>query len=539
MKARPLSWRLSLPVLLLLGSPALAADYYVDASGGSDAHTGTSWTDAWKTISHAMAMIPSGPNDVHIAAGVYDEAMGETFPIAIRSELNYVAEGGQAIVDGAGTSGSLFRYLWSVSDVSFQGLWLRNAGFGIALPGARNGSLSLTDVVISDMTVSGIHIQAYFDGIDHMWFDVDVTRTRIFDCSEGIWIEALCRDIDLYDCGIQLTCTDSEIYQNVHGLVTWTDPEWHYGNADARLEISGCRIHDNVRGVGQYNAATPVTVESTVFDSNGVGFLGSGSAAELTNCTIVSSTNEGVVGTTAATVGLRNCIVYGNGDDLSGSVSAAYCDIGDGDYAGTNGNISADPLFLDAANGDYRLLLSSPCVDAGDPTLGPDCDGTVADMGAFPLAFCPPEFCYGDGTGAACPCGNTGLPGHGCDNAQGTGGVRLEAIHFTPDSQGGGSVQLIGTGFNPPAFPAAIVIRSPEREGAPVFLGDGLRCVSTTSLTRMAARLAAGGSSSHSVGHGVGPGSFNYQLWYRNQPIRYCDPVAAFNTSNGLTLTWP
>ena len=40
-------------------------------------------------------------------------------------------------------------------------------------------------------------------------------------------------------------------------------------------------------------------------------------------------------------------------------------------------------------------------------------------------------------------------------------------------------------------------------------------------------------------GHGAGAGTFHYQIWFRNQPIGFCDPVAAFNLSNGLTLTWP
>lgn len=57
-------------------------------------------------------------------------------------------------------------------------------------------------------------------------------------------------------------------------------------------------------------------------------------------------------------------------------------------FTGQLGNISEDPLFVDAAQGDYRLQEASLCIDAGDPTFEPnmlwvDMDGNPRVSGAF------------------------------------------------------------------------------------------------------------------------------------------------------------
>lgn len=93
------------------------------------------------------------------------------------------------------------------------------------------------------------------------------------------------------------------------------------------------------------------------------------------------------------TLAITNSIVYFNtnqhlGDCPSGSECITYSDV-EGWTGGGTGNIDADPLFVDAASGDYHLSVWSPCRDKGTPTGAPtgDIEGTprdaVPDMGAY------------------------------------------------------------------------------------------------------------------------------------------------------------
>lgn len=64
-------------------------------------------------------------------------------------------------------------------------------------------------------------------------------------------------------------------------------------------------------------------------------------------------------------------------------VGSAACGL-DTDPVGVDGNFSGDPLFVDAAGGDWSLAAGSPCVDAGPPDNGyEDVDGTRNDVGAY------------------------------------------------------------------------------------------------------------------------------------------------------------
>ncbi len=73
----------------------------------------------------------------------------------------------------------------------------------------------------------------------------------------------------------------------------------------------------------------------------------------------------------------------GGGAQIGGSANCTttYSDIGSDAKAGT-GNISADPLFVSSAQGNFHIMAGSPAWDAADPSasLATDIDGGGATL---------------------------------------------------------------------------------------------------------------------------------------------------------------
>ncbi|MBL8862132.1 MAG: hypothetical protein JNK02_08975 [Planctomycetes bacterium] len=150
-------------------------------------------------------------------------------------------------------------------------------------------------------------------------------------------------------------------------------------------------------------------------------------------------------------------------------------------------------------------------------------------------------YCYGDGTGNACPCGNVGTAGKGCANSIFASGARLE-------TQGAASIAndtlaLVGTRM--PNSSALYFQGTTTAGGGPgVVFGDGLRCVGgsvirlgTKSNVAGLSRYPAPGDQPVSVrGQNAAGNVRYYQVWYRNAAA-FCTPDT-FNLSNGVELTW-
>jgi len=156
----------------------------------------------------------------------------------------------------------------------------------------------------------------------------------------------------------------------------------------------------NGGGIACENSSSPtishnIITGNTATDGGGIA-CHDNSAPAITNNTITSNTGGGVYCDSSSPV-ITNSIVWGNGGGITGgSPTATYCDV-EGGYPGLC-NIDADPLFADAANGDYHPKsafgrwhsgigmfviddATSPCIDGGESEEDEDRENETAPYG--------------------------------------------------------------------------------------------------------------------------------------------------------------
>jgi Tol biopolymer transport system component len=236
--------------------------------------------------------------------------------------------------------------------------------------------------------------------------------------------------------------------------------------------------------------------------------------------------------------------------DTNGFQDDILCDLVTGrttlvsvDSGGVQGNNQSSSLSM-SADGRFVAFYSLASNLVPEDTNGRS-DIFLRDRGAA-SAFVP--FCSGDGSGAACPCGNAGAAGRGCENSAGTGGAQLSASGVA--SHSADTVQLTSSGERATAF--SIFLQG--RAGiAPVHFGDGLRCAGEM-LLRMYVKSAVGGvvtapeagdpsllERSARAGDPVPLGWTRvYQVYYRDPSPSFCpSPAGAtFNASNAIAIAW-
>ncbi len=170
-------------------------------------------------------------------------------------------------------------------------------------------------------------------------------------------------------------------------------------------------------------------------------------------------------------------------------------------------------------------------------------DVFVHDRGTSPIAFC-----FGDGSGASCPCGNSGAANRGCDNSAASGGAQVSASGNA--SLSGDTLVLTSSGELPTAVS---VLLQGSASLAPANFGDGLRCTGGV-LKRLYVHGASSGSvafpqagdasisvRSAALGDTPAAGATRYyQAYYRDPVLGFCPSPQgnSWNVSSGLAVVW-
>lgn len=142
-----------------------------------------------------------------------------------------------------------------------------------------------------------------------------------------------------------------------------------------KATIANNIIVDNAAYYGGGLAYCDGLIQGNVVCSNIASSRGGGMYAcngTIRNNTVVgNSADSNSGGLDCCTGDIYNCIIYGNisipypgTSQLGNCGQPSYCCIQNWTGEG-EGNLAGDPRFVDPDNGDYRLLVSSPCVDRG------------------------------------------------------------------------------------------------------------------------------------------------------------------------------
>jgi hypothetical protein len=204
----------------------------------------------------------------------------------------------------------------------------------------------LTKVIISDNITTG---NGYGGGIYNIssspvMTDVQITNNTAYD-GGGI-----------YNSGSLPVITDGQITGN-----------------------TATRYGGGIYNTGSSPSLTNVLISDNIATSNGGGIYNTGSSSLplMTNVTVAgnhaNSSYGGIYFYNTSTQQMRNSIVYGNTagtnntvSNVSSSTAAIYANTLAGGTTLNAGIISnADPMFVDADNGDYRLKSPSPAIDMG------------------------------------------------------------------------------------------------------------------------------------------------------------------------------
>jgi len=146
------------------------------------------------------------------------------------------------------------------------------------------------------------------------------------------------------------------------GILVWED----YAPVIINNRISGNLAEECGGGIAVFNTSPSIVgnliANNTSGDGGGLFLPGKSTINAFNTITGNRASQNGAI---SGASNFTNCIVWGNSSPGSTSEATYSCIEG---WAGNESNINLDPLFVDPAGGNYRLMPASPCINSGDST---------------------------------------------------------------------------------------------------------------------------------------------------------------------------
>ncbi len=367
--------------VLLLVWPLLTVGLAAGPAGAATIHVPSDVP----TIQAAINLAAPG-DDVLVAPGTYFE-----HDITMKGGVWLHSELGPDVttVDAAGL-GRGFNCLDITQRATIEGLTVVN---GQAVVGGGMACIR-SHVAIRRCIVLGCGAEGFGGGIYGEESRLSIDGSSIGGCQAGAGGGVYARPamITIEDCRV----IENAAYASGGGVFA--------GGPEVRIRTSVITSNDSGGAGGGIACVvcSSLSIVGSAISGNWAGEWGGGSGihvayatGEIAECTVVRNSGFGPEDPSIGFLEecqvdiMRTIIAFNRGSALScdiSQISLRCCDshgnTGGDHLCGTDlgGNFSADPLFCDAANGDYTLDWASPCLPGNHPN-GIDC-GLIGALGA-------------------------------------------------------------------------------------------------------------------------------------------------------------